>query len=361
MARYVLPVVGAVVGFIYGGPQGAMWGWSLGAAVGGAVDPQVIKGPSIGDLAQQTSQEGVPRPIVFGTSVPMAGNIIASAEPRIVRRTQGGKGGPKVKTESVFRTYAIRICEGPITTVLRVWRNNELVYDARPGSGFSAENTEFLGVARFFLGTFTQNPSPDLEAAFGVGTTPAHRGTAYMVMANEDLTDLRGAIPQFQFQIYNGTMFPGAEVNLTNHTIVATRATAFASVRVTFAASALPGVLNLATAPAPLNTGLIDGVSTTDVLEANEWAFAASQNSGILNRFDVRFQPVSGPAPTLTGGAGAVTDWQPLNSATFSLTYSHTNSAPGTTTNGVWRFQIRDASSLQILVTGDITWSAINP
>lgn len=201
MARYVLPVVGAVVGFIYGGPTGAMWGWSLGAAIGGAVDPQVIKGPSIGDLAQQTSQEGVPRPIVFGVSVPIAGNIIASAEPRIVRKKKGGKGGPKVKTESVFRTYAIRICEGPIDGVLRVWRNNQLVYDARPGSGMTADNIEFLKVARFFLGTFTQNPSPDLEAAFGVGNTPAHRGTAYMVMANEDLTDFRGAIPQFVFQV----------------------------------------------------------------------------------------------------------------------------------------------------------------
>lgn len=205
MARYVLPVVGAVVGFIYGGPTGAQIGWTLGAAVGGLVDPQVIKGPSVGDLAQQTSQEGVPRPIVFGLSQPLAGNIIASAEPKIVKKKQSsGKGGPKVVTESVYRTYAIRICEGPITAVLRIWKNNQLVYDARPGSTMTAENAEFLKVGRLFLGTFTQNPSPDLEAAFGVGTTPAHRGTCYLVMANDDLTDLRGAIPQFQFQVHNG-------------------------------------------------------------------------------------------------------------------------------------------------------------
>jgi len=207
MARYVLPVVGAVVGFIYGGPAGASLGWSLGAAVGGLVDPQGIKGPGIGDIAQQTSQEGVPRPIVFGLSQPMAGNIIVSGEPRVVKKKKSGKGGPKVETESVYRTYAIRICEGPISAVLRVWKNNQLVYDARATSELSSEdNANFLRTARFFLGSFTQNPSPDLEALFGVGTTPAHRGTAYMVMADDDLTDMRGAIPSYQFQVYNGTL-----------------------------------------------------------------------------------------------------------------------------------------------------------
>lgn len=200
MARYVLPVVGAVVGFIYGGPAGASLGWSLGAAVGGLVDPQVIKGPSVGDIAQQTSQEGVPRPIVYGLSQPIAGNVIVSGEPKIVKKKKSGKGGPKVETESVFRTYAIRICEGPIGSVLRVWKNNRLVYDLLD-PGMSQDNAKFLKTARFFLGSFAQNPSPDLEAVAGVGTTPAHRGTAYMVMASDDLTDMRGAIPQFQFQV----------------------------------------------------------------------------------------------------------------------------------------------------------------
>lgn len=202
MARYVLPVIGGVAGFIFGGPTGASLGWALGSAVGGLVDPQVIKGPSIGDLPQQTSQEGVPRPIVFNLSPPIAGNIIASAQPLVVRNSSGGgKGGPKVETEAVYRTYAIRVCEGPIDAIVRVWRNNQLVYDIRSGSSMSAENSKFLQTARLYTGEFDQDPSPDLEAVFGVGTTPAHRGTAYIVMANDDLTDLRGAIPQFQFQV----------------------------------------------------------------------------------------------------------------------------------------------------------------
>lgn len=207
MARYVLPVAGAIIGFYVGGTQGAAWGWSLGSMAGAIVDPQTIKGPGVGDIAQQTSQAGVPRPIVFGRSQPISGNVIATGEPVTIKSKQSqGKGGPKVETESVYRTYAIRICEGPIDGVLRVWRNNILVYDARTNSDLTAaENAKFLATARFFLGGYSQLPSPDLEAIFGVGTTPAHRGTCYMVMANEDLTDLRGAIPQFQFQVARGS------------------------------------------------------------------------------------------------------------------------------------------------------------
>lgn len=200
MARQVLPIVGAVVGAFFGNPQ---LGWAIGAAIGNAVDPLVIKGPGLGDLAQQTSQEGGPRPIVFALSPPIAGNVIASGEPRVVKKKKSqGKGGPKVETESVFRTYAVGVCEGPIGGFVRVWRNSMLVYDVTANSIVSDEdNAHFLERARFFTGTFEQNPSPDLETLFGVGETPAHRGTAYMVMADEDLTDLRGAIPQWTFQV----------------------------------------------------------------------------------------------------------------------------------------------------------------
>lgn len=199
MARQVLPIFGAVVGAYFGNPQ---LGWAIGSALGNAVDPQTIKGPSIGDVANQTSQEGGPRPIVYALSQPIAGNIIDCGPPRVVKKTQSqGKGGPKVETESIFRTYAIGVGEGELTFV-RVWKNSQLVYDVSPNSQLThQDNFEFTKRARFFSGSFTQNPSPDLEAIFGVGTTPAHRGTAYMVMADDDLTDMRGSVPQYTFQV----------------------------------------------------------------------------------------------------------------------------------------------------------------
>lgn len=201
MARQVLPVVGAIIGGYFGGAAGAQWGWAIGSVIGNAIDPVVIKGPSIGDIAQQTSQEGVPRPIVFALSQPIAGNIVACGQPVIVKKSKRqGKGGPKVESQYVYRTYAIAVCEGPITAFMRVWRNGSLVYDARPG-GQGSNNSKFLRNARFFLGTFDQMPSPDLEAKFGAGNVPAMRGTAYMVMADEDLTELQGAVPQYVFQV----------------------------------------------------------------------------------------------------------------------------------------------------------------
>ena len=198
--RDVFAVVGTVVGAYFGNPQ---LGYAIGSAIGGAVDPQIIKGPSLGDLAKQTSLEGVPRPIIWALSPPMGGNVIACSEPKIVRkRKRQGKGGPKVETEHVYRTYAVGVCEGPITRFVRVWRNNVLVYDVSEFPQLTdEENAEFLTHARFHLGGWDQQPAPELERVFGVGTTPSHRGTAYMVMDDEELTDLRGAIPQWMFQV----------------------------------------------------------------------------------------------------------------------------------------------------------------
>lgn len=206
--RTILGGVGAIVGGIIGGPMGAQIGWTLGGVAGSIVDPTTIKGPSIGDIAVQTSQEGGARPIVYGISPPITGNVIASSAPEIVTTSQRqGKGGPRVETESVYRTYAIGVCEGPIGGFLRVWRNNILVYDASEGGLLSVEdNALFLETARFFIGSFDQLPSPDLEAIYGVGTTPAMRGTAYVVFADENLTDTGGAIPQYQFQVGAGNI-----------------------------------------------------------------------------------------------------------------------------------------------------------
>ncbi len=198
--QQILGAVGAVVGAYFGNPQ---LGYAIGSAIGGAIDPEVIKGPKIGDIAKPTSMEGVPRPIIWALSPPMGGNIIAASEPKIVRkRTRQGKGGPKVESEHVYRTYAIGVCEGPISRFVRVWRNTTLVYDVSEFPQLTDEdNVNFLKTAHFFLGTYEQEPSPHLEIVFGFGATPAHRGTAYMVMNNEELTDLRGAIPQYMFQV----------------------------------------------------------------------------------------------------------------------------------------------------------------
>jgi len=184
-----------------------------------------VQGRTFDDIKVQTSKEGVPRPIVFGTARPIVGNIIATTAPRIEKNKEeqgGGKGSPSVEVvnEEIFRSYAIRICEGPVTGIKRVWRNNELVYvgtplqyvletypDLDPATAvlfadiIVGNSVKFLNGAEFFLGGYDQMPSAIMEAQFGAENVHAYRGTCYMVVNDENLTATGGAIPQYAFEV----------------------------------------------------------------------------------------------------------------------------------------------------------------
>lgn len=205
MARNVLPIVGYAIGS-YFGPWGAAIGQAIGTVVGNAVDPLVVDGPKIGDVAQQTSSEGVYQPIYFGT-IQGAGNIIAQG-PNVIRRrreSQGKGGGPITVTETLYKTFAIRIGvswkgEEGIIGVSRIWENGKLVYDVRPESQIVAESAQFAANFRLYLGTADQAPDPALEAVYGVGNTPSYRGRAYIVFPLYNITQWK-AIPQYSFEV----------------------------------------------------------------------------------------------------------------------------------------------------------------
>lgn len=195
--RTALTVVGGVVGAYFGYPQ---LGLVIGGLVGGIVDPQKIQGPQIGEVAFQTSAEGVPRPIIYG-SYPVYGNIIQQG-PVIKVEDEGdtGKGGPEQGAgDKVYRTYAIRICEGPIAGVLRIWADNKLVYDVRQGSQMLAESTKWIENKTLYLGGEDQLPDPNLVVLNS--DTPSYRGTAYIVFVMEDLSDRGGSYPQYRFEV----------------------------------------------------------------------------------------------------------------------------------------------------------------
>ena len=198
MARQALTIAGTIVGAAFGMPQ---LGFAIGSLVGNAVDPVKINGPKIGELQVQTSRDGVPRPIVFGVAC-VAGNIIDRSEPKIVKKKERqGKGGPTTVTERVYQSYAIRICEGEAQGISRIWENEKLIYDVRPGSAIAAESAELLTKVAIYLGDEAQMPDPTFEAIHGVGNCPAYRGTAYIVFKDKDLTDFGGAIPQYRFEV----------------------------------------------------------------------------------------------------------------------------------------------------------------
>ena len=202
MARQVLPLVGMVVGNMIAPGIGGMIGGMLGSWAGNAIDPQVIQGPKIGDNGMQTSAEGVYRPFGFGT-FPCMGNIIERGNRQIrkTREQQGKGGGPVVESERVYWTFAIRICEGPIAGIARIWEDEKLVYDVTPASTIQAESAAFAQRFRLYLGTEDQLPDPDLEVIHGIGDTPSYRGTAYAVFPNFDLTDQRERIPSYRWEV----------------------------------------------------------------------------------------------------------------------------------------------------------------
>lgn len=214
MARQVLPIVGAVVGgFVTGwSPQGMQWGYAIGSVIGNAVDPLVVKGPKLGEAGLQTSAEGVFRPIVFGTGA-VKGNVICRGNRQIKKkRERQGKGGPVSETERVYWTFAIRICEGPIDGIPRIWADEKLVYDITEGSTIIAESIEYAKRFRLYLGGEEQLPDPDLEAFIGAGNVPAYRGSAYIVFPNCDLTDTGERIQDFRFEVVStGTVTPPVE------------------------------------------------------------------------------------------------------------------------------------------------------
>jgi hypothetical protein len=199
MARTILPLAGAAVGLAFGMPQA---GFIVGSILASAI-PAKAQGPRIGETGAQTSQEGAFRAIVYAVAM-VTGNVIASGTliTRDVEENQGGKGGgTDVATEHAYRTYAIRVCEGPIAGYLRIWEDDKLVYDVRPASTIVADSIQWAQGVTFYLGDETQLPSPVLEAKASGSNTPAYRGSAYVVFNERDLTDRRGSVPQYRFEV----------------------------------------------------------------------------------------------------------------------------------------------------------------
>jgi hypothetical protein len=196
-------IVGGTIGFFVGSPQ---LGFMIGSAIGGYLKPDQIEGPRLNDAQVQTSQEGVPRPIVYGTAQ-VAGNLIQRG-PLVERKKKerAGKGGPEQITYHYYMTYAIRICEGPIAGIRRIWRDDKLVYSLREGDFIDADSAAFASKLTIYLGDDAQLPDPSLEAlpaenGGGAGKVPSYRGTAYVVFENDDLTERRGTVPQYRFEV----------------------------------------------------------------------------------------------------------------------------------------------------------------
>jgi hypothetical protein len=214
--------IGGVVGAIAGGLitwswQGIQAGYAIGSAVGGYVDPTKTSGPRLTDAQNQTSTVGGVIPFGYGTYT-CAGNIIWTDRLIEHKKTERvGKGGSQKNTTYTYtRSYAIGVSE-TISAYVWIKKNGKLVYAANPTSlgaamGWTskeisdlvASSNKFLQMATLYYGTASQMPDSTIVAVEGVGNVSPFRDLAYIVLENEDLTDMQGAVSQYEFCVSRG-------------------------------------------------------------------------------------------------------------------------------------------------------------
>ncbi len=175
--------------------SGATIGGLIGAGIGSAADGALMgalaptrQGPRLQQLYIQGSSEGAPIPMIYGRAR-VSGQVIWSARFSETSTTQrSGKGTPRVQNYGYTLSFAIGLCEGPISGVGRIWADGKVL------------NTANLTM-RVYTGEEDQDPDPAIEAIEGTGLAPAYRGLAYVVFEDLPLGPFGNRMPQLSFEV----------------------------------------------------------------------------------------------------------------------------------------------------------------
>lgn len=221
MANIGIGIAAGLVGGLIGGPAGAGFAWSwaaggfaLGSMVGNmllapSVPNQVSEGQRAQSLLVQSSGYGGTIPVIYGR-MRTSGNIIWARPLDEVREEQatqsggGGKvGGGASSTQVYYRyyaTFAVAICKGPISGVIKIFADSKLIFniDTTDSATIAAGNR--IPVT-FHLGDETQIPDTTIQSFDGVGNVPAYRGLAYAVFNHFPLADYGNRIPNLTFEV----------------------------------------------------------------------------------------------------------------------------------------------------------------
>ncbi|MEC3860140.1 glycoside hydrolase TIM-barrel-like domain-containing protein [Mesobacterium sp. TK19101] len=206
MATLVLGLAGQAIGASIGGGilgiSAATIGGAIGTMAGSVVDSWIVgsiqpdqryEGARLDSLRVTSATEGTTIPRVFGR-MRLGGNIIWATDftEHVSTSTQGGGkgGGPKVTTTeySYSASFAVALCQGPITGIGRIWADGELLDTS-------------TATWRWYPGGEAQAADPFIAAKMGAEGAPAYRGTAYVVFEELDLTPFGNRIPQLSFEV----------------------------------------------------------------------------------------------------------------------------------------------------------------
>ena len=208
MASIILAAAGTAIGGSIGGAvlgvSAAAIGGAVGSIAGAAIDSwlvasmapsQKIAGQRLDTLQITTSTEGAVIPRLYGR-MRTGGNIIWATDFREETRTTeqgggkgGGGGGTEVTEYFYFASFAVALCEGPITGIGRIWADGKIM--SRDGV-----------TLRLHKGGEEQEPDPFIAAKMGAANTPAYRGTAYVVFEELPLERFGNRLPQLSFEVF---------------------------------------------------------------------------------------------------------------------------------------------------------------
>ncbi|WGW03575.1 baseplate multidomain protein megatron [Tropicibacter oceani] len=221
MATLILGAAGAAIGGSIGGAilgvSAATIGGFIGSTIGSVVDSwivsslaptQRIEGARLDSLRITSSTEGAVIPRLYGR-MRIGGNIIWATDFREETKTTtqgGGKGGGggKVKTTEYlyYASFAVALCEGPITGIGRIWADGK--------------SMDLSGVTwRWYPGDEAQSADPFIAARMGAASTPAYRGTAYVVFEELALSTYGNRLPQLSFEVFRPLADPDTAEGLT--------------------------------------------------------------------------------------------------------------------------------------------------
>ncbi len=192
MAQLGFAVAGAVVGStLFPAVAGAAgWGFLAGSLIGSMFTSNRIEGPRLEDLRVTVSTYGLPKPIGYGHPR-MSGNVIWSTGLQENEREIDAKGGfgPSQVVYEYSCSFAVAFTHRPSCSVVRIWMDGKLQYDARPPEeGEESEAASRNITFRFYDGRQTA-PDPLIEAAVGVGRCPAFKDMTYIVFEDLPLAD----------------------------------------------------------------------------------------------------------------------------------------------------------------------------
>ena len=206
MASVILGAVGTALGGPIGGMIGTFLGGMLDRAAMSALTPgtntnTVSVGPRLTEMSLTGSNEGAVISRVVGRAR-IGGQVIWAtqfkevAETTTTSQSQGGKGGGPTQTQNATTTvykyylsFAVAFCEGnPHTQLGRVWIDSQ-----------ETDLSKFT--FRWYPGSQTQSPDALIQAKEGIDSTPAFRGTAYIVFEDLPLEQFGNRMPQVTAEI----------------------------------------------------------------------------------------------------------------------------------------------------------------